>query len=105
MLLKKLKHWLAQVKGRGKGIHRATIRPYFPGHVLFFGPAISIRAYFVNYMKSPEFWPNLYSVKCQTDRYGNVSHVSLALETVKWEIYCPCGYVGLGSLFHVFMDC
>ena len=36
-------------------IHRATIRPYFPGHALFFGPEISVRADFVNYMKSPEF--------------------------------------------------
>ena len=87
-------------------INRATICPYFPGHVLFFGPEISVREDFVNYMKSPEFWPNpLIIVKCQTDRYGNVSHVSPARETVKWEIHCPCGHVGLGSLFHVFMGC
>ena len=39
-------------------LYRATIRPYFPGHVLFFGPEISVQADFVNYMKSPEFWPN-----------------------------------------------
>ena len=45
------------------------------------------------------------TVNCQTDRNGNVSHVSLALETVKWEIHCPCGHVGLGSLFRVFMGC
>ena len=37
---------------------RATIRPDFPGHVLFFGPEISVRADFVNYIKCPEFWPN-----------------------------------------------
>ena len=41
-----------------RDLSRATIRPYFPGHVLFFAPEISVRADFVNCMKSPEFWTN-----------------------------------------------
>jgi len=38
--------------------HRVTIRPAFPGHVLFFGLCPGVRAGFRKSAVCPGFWPN-----------------------------------------------
>jgi len=38
--------------------HRVTIRPAFPGHVLFFGLCPGVRVGFRKSAVCPGFWPN-----------------------------------------------